>query len=159
MAKRGGQGLQPISRILRNDRTAGFTLIEVVAVMLIVSLTASIVMATLAGTGRTRLKALALETAALLRRERLGAILTGHNRDVFLDNRQLVGQAGSVAIPNDVVLAILGAKSLLRERQSIVRFHPDGASSGTVLRLSREGAGYEVRVNWFTGGVVVGEQE
>jgi general secretion pathway protein H len=76
-----------------------------------------------------------------------------------LDNRQLVGQAGSVAIPNDVVLVILGAKALLRERQSIVRFHPDGASSGTVLRLSREGAGYEVRVNWFTGGVVVGEQE
>jgi general secretion pathway protein H len=127
--------------------------------MLIIALTASIVMATVPGTGRTRLKAVALETAALLRRERLGAILSGHNRDVFLDNRQLVGQAGSVAIPNDVVLVILGAKALLRERQSIVRFHPDGASSGTVLRLSREGAGYEVRVNWFTGGVVVGEQE
>jgi general secretion pathway protein H len=151
--------LQPTSRTLRTDRTAGFTLIEVVAVMLIIALTASIVMATVPGTGRTRLKAVALETAALLRRERLGAILSGHNRDVFLDNRQLVGQAGSVAIPNDVVLVILGAKALLRERQSIVRFHPDGASSGTVLRLSREGAGYEVRVNWFTGGVVVGEQE
>jgi general secretion pathway protein H len=37
----------------------------------------------------------------------------------------------------------------------VVGFHPDGASSGTVLTLSRQGAEYEVRVNWYTGGVAV----
>jgi general secretion pathway protein H len=37
----------------------------------------------------------------------------------------------------------------------VVRFHPDGASSGTVLRLSRQGIEYEIRVNWYTGGVAV----
>ena len=37
----------------------------------------------------------------------------------------------------------------------VVRFHPDGASSGAVLRLSREKAEYEIRVNWYTGGVSI----
>jgi hypothetical protein len=27
------------------------------------------------------------------------------------------------------------------------------------LRLSREGVGYEVRVNWFTGGVAVEQHQ
>jgi general secretion pathway protein H len=129
------------------------------AVMLIIALTASLVMASLPGTGRAKLKAVTLETAALLRRERLGAILTGYDREVFLDGRRLIGQGGSeVAIPTDVVLLILGAEDLWRGRQTIVRFHPDGASSGAVLRLSREEANYEIRVNWFTGGVAIGDR-
>ena len=40
-------------------------------------------------------------------------------------------------------------------RQAVVRFHPDGASTGAVLKLSREKAEYEIRVNWYTGGVAI----
>jgi general secretion pathway protein H len=159
MAKRAVQALLPTFRASRADRTAGFTLIEVMAVMLIIALTASLVMATLPGTGRTKLRAVTLETAALLRRERLGAILTGRDREVLLEGRHLIGQGGSVVdIPSDVVLQVLGAEDLWRARQSIIRFHPDGASSGAALRLSRDEARYEIRVNWFTGGVTVGDQ-
>jgi general secretion pathway protein H len=144
---------------LRAERAAGFSLIEVTAVMLIIALTASLAMATMRGTGRAKLKAVTLETAALLRRERLGAILTGQDREVFLEGRNLVGQGGTVvAVPEDVVLLVLGAEDLMRNQQAIVRFHPDGASSGAVLRLSREEARYEVRVNWFTGGVAIHDQ-
>jgi len=53
------------------DRRSGFTLIEVVAVMLIIALVASLAVTKIPGTGRGRLQAVALETAALLRRERL----------------------------------------------------------------------------------------
>ena len=143
----------------RLRRTAGFTLIEVMAVMLIIALTASLVMPTLSGTGRAKLKAVTLETAALLRRERLGAILTGRDREVFLEGRRIIGEGGNVvAVPSDVVLLILGTEQPWQDRRSIVRFHPDGASSGAVLRLSREEANYEIRVNWFTGGVATGAQ-
>ena len=51
---------------------SGFTLIEVLAVMLIIALVASLVIAMSPGTGRVKLKALTLEIAALFRRERLG---------------------------------------------------------------------------------------
>ena len=136
---------------------AGFSLIEVVAVMLIIALLSGLAVAMMPGTGRAGLKAVALETAALLRRERLGAVLTGRNRVVSLDRerRSFVGEGGVVAIPRDVVVNILGVDEQLSGRQTVVRFHPDGASSGTVLRLSRQGTEYEIRVNWYTGGVAV----
>lgn len=140
------------------DRRAGFTLIEVVAVMLIIALVASLAFAMMPGTGRGRLKALALETAALLRRERLGAVMTGLERQVSIDGEQrvLVGDGGDVvAVPRDVVLDILGIDALWSGRQAVVRFHPDGASTGAVLKLSREKAEYEIRVSWYTGGVAI----
>ena len=144
--------------MLKSDRQAGFTLIEVTAVMLIIALVASLVVPMMPGTGRSRLKALTLETAALLRRERVNAILTGHDRQVSLDGtrRLLVGENGDIVmIPRDVVLDILGANEVRSGRLAIVRFHPDGASSGAVLRLSRDRTEYEIRVNWYTGGVTI----
>jgi len=140
------------------DRRSGFTLIEMLAVMLIVALIASLVATMTPGTGRGQLKALALEVAALLRRERLTAILSGRERHVALDHerRVLVGDAGeSIVVPRDVVLNVLGVDEVWSGRTAVVRFDPDGASSGAVLKLSREGAQYEVRVNWYTGGVAV----
>src|SRR5262245_6470849 len=137
---------------------AGLTLHGVVAVMVIIRLLGGLAGGMMAGTGRAGLKAVTLETAALLRRERLGAVLTGRNRVVSLDGerRALVGEGGGVvAIPRDVVVNILGVDEQLSGRQTVVRFHPDGASSGTVLRLSRQGTEYEIRVNWYTGGVAV----
>lgn len=148
----------PTPRTRITDRRAGFTLIEVVAVMLIIALVASLAVTMMPGTGRGRLKALALETAALLRRERLGAVMTGRERQVSLDGEQrvLVGDGGDVvSVPRDVVLDILGIDALWSGRQAVVRFHPDGASTGTVLKLSREKAEYEIRVNWYTGGVAI----
>ena len=141
------------------DRGAGFTLIEVIAVMAIIALVASLAVTMMPGTGRAGLKALTMQTASLLRRERLGAILTGRDREVSLDGerRVLVGDGGdTVALPRDVVLDILGVDELWSGRQAVVRFHPDGASTGAVLKLSREKAEYEIRVNWYTGGVAIG---
>lgn len=137
---------------------AGFTLIEVVAVMLIIALVASLAVPLTTGTGRGRLKALALDTAALLRRERLGAVMTRQERRVSIDGerRALIGEGGDVvAIPRDVVLDVLGIDATWSGRQAVVRFLPDGASTGAVLKLSREQAEYEIRVNWYTGGVAV----
>jgi general secretion pathway protein H len=155
---RVAQGPRPTFRMLNSNRQAGFTLIEVTAVMLIIALVASLVVSMTQGTGRPRLKALALEAAALLRRERVNAILTGHDRQVSLDGarRVLVGENGDIVmIPHDVVFDILGANEVRSGHLAIVRFRPDGASSGAVLRLSREGTAYEIRVNWYTGGVTI----
>ena len=149
----------PALRRWNVDRGAGFTLIEVMAVMLIIALVASLAVTMMPGTGRAGLKGLTLQTASLLRRERLGAILTGRDREVSLDGerRILVGDGGDiVALPRDITLDILGVDALWSGRQAIVRFHPDGASTGAVMKLSREKAEYEIRVNWYTGGIAIG---
>jgi general secretion pathway protein H len=147
-----------MSKTTRTDRCGGFSLIEVVAVMLIIALVTSLAVAKIPGTGRGRLKAVAMETAALLRRERLGAVMTGRDRQVSIDGekRVLVGDGGDlVAVPRDVVLDVTGIDASWSGRQAVVRFHPDGASTGAVLKLSREKAEYEIRVNWYTGGVAI----
>ena len=85
------------------------------------------------GTGRAQLKALTLEIAALLRRERLGAILTGRDRQVSLDGerRVLVGDGGDVvAVPSDVVVDVLGATNYV-----------DGTSDGRALPSRRRISG------------------
>jgi general secretion pathway protein H len=149
---------RPALRTCPIDRRAGFTLIEVAAVMLIIALVASLAVTMMSGTGRGQLKALTLETAALLRRERLGAVMTGRQRQVSVDGerRILVGDDGNVvAIPHDVALDILGIDASWSGRRAVVRFLPDGGSTGAVLKLSRNEAEYEIRVNWLTGGVAI----
>jgi general secretion pathway protein H len=161
MGARVAQAMLQTSRTWSTERSSGFTLIEMMAVMLIIALMASLVVSITTGTGRSQLHAVALRTAALFRRERQGAILTGHNRLVSLDfaKRSFVGDSGEVVtIPRDVVVDVLGADQQWEGQRAVARFEPDGASSGAVVRLSREGARYEIRVNWFTGGVAVETQ-
>jgi general secretion pathway protein H len=146
--------------LTRRERfnSSGFTLIEMVAVMLIIAMVAGLAVSFTAGTGRPQLEALALDAAALFRRERTSAILTGHSRVVLLDagTRTLAGDGGdAVRLPRDVAIDVLGEDGVLAGEREVVRFVPDGSASGAVMRLSREGAGYEIRVNWFTGGVSV----
>lgn len=148
-------------RMPGNELKAGFTLIEMMAVMTIVALVAALATMMVPGTGRAGVKAVVMQTAALFRRERLAAILTRSDRQVSLDGgrRELIGDdGGEVAIPTDVVVDVLGADAAGSERLSVVVFHADGASSGAVLKFSRERAQYEIRVNWYTGGVSVGVQ-
>jgi general secretion pathway protein H len=146
------------SPVSNTKRKAGFTLIEMQAVMMIIALIAALVLTALPGTGRAQVKAIALQTAALFRRERLGAILTARTREVSIDGKEraFIGDGGDrVAVPRDVVVDVLALDEVWSGRQAVVRFLPDGASSGTVVRFSREDASYEVRVNWYTGGVLV----
>ncbi|GKQ52158.1 prepilin-type N-terminal cleavage/methylation domain-containing protein [Bradyrhizobium sp. Ce-3] len=146
-----------MARTTITGSAAGSTLIEMMAVMLIIAMLASLVVATVPGTGRSKLKALALQTAALLRRERLAAILTGQSRLVSLDGnaRTIVGQGGTIAVPRDVMIDVTGVDEFWSGRRAVVRFEPDGASTGAVLKFSWENVRYEVDVNWYNGRVAV----
>jgi general secretion pathway protein H len=146
---------RPTLRMSPTKAKGGFTLIEMMAVMLIVAMVASLAIASTPGSGRAGLKAVTMQAAALLRREREGAILTGGDRRVTLDGarRVLIGESGDeVAIPRDVIVDMLGADA---GSVPTVFFHADGASSGAALRFSREMAEYEIRVNWYSGGISV----
>lgn len=140
------------------DRRAGFTLVEMMAVMMIVALISGLAVAWSFGSGRARLKAVALDAAALLRRERSGAMLSGKPRHVALDvsARMLIGESGGkVALPQDVSLDLLAAEGSNGSLRAVARFEPDGASTGAVLAFAKENARYDVRVDWFSGKVSV----
>lgn len=142
----------------RIEAKAGFTLIEMMAVMLIIALVASLALTVVEGTGRAGLKSVVMRAAALIRNERRAAILTASDRGVSLDgqSRLLLGDGGEeLAIPPDVGVDVLGKAAVRSGRRAVVLFHPDGASSGAALQFSRDGAAYELLVNWYTGRVAV----
>ena len=158
MAAKVAPAQRPIFRMSSTERNGGFTLLEMMAVMAIIALASSLAIVVTPGTGRAGLKAVTLRTAAMLRRERVSTILGGRIRRISLDGdrRMLVADDGDrVVFPRDVVLDVLGIDAVWDGRQAVARFDPDGTSSGAVLKYSREGAGYEIRVNWYTGGVTV----
>ncbi|WP_315700758.1 MULTISPECIES: type II secretion system protein [unclassified Bradyrhizobium] len=145
---------------IETDPRAGSTLIEMMAVMVIIAMLASLVGVLLPGTGRGRLKALTLQTAAMMRRERLVAVLTGSSRRISLDTsaRTLVGDSGVIAIPRDVVVDVVGVDETWAGRQAVVRFEPDGASTGAAVKFSWDKVRYEVDVSWYNGRVAVDVQ-
>lgn len=141
---------------------AGFTLLEMVCVLAIVALLAAILLPRLPGaTSRPQLEAYALEIAALLKADRNAAVW--HHRGsvaATVDARERTVRSGSsahvVQVPDDVVFdTLLPQRCNGRPAFSAISFFATGMSCGGVIRLTRFGSGFEVRVNWLTGGVDV----
>jgi general secretion pathway protein H len=140
---------------------AGFTLLEVVCVLAIIALLAAIALPAMPfETTLPRLEGYAVEAAALLNGDHAAA-QTQHREIVTeidaLGRMMQSGASGSVLrFPSDVtVQALLASRCRDREAGPTIRFLASGLSCGGVLSLTRSGAGYQVRVNWLTGGAEV----
>ena len=143
------------------DRKAGFTLIEAVCVLAIIGLLAALVLPAIPrATSQSRLAGYAIDIAALLKGDRNAAMRNHTAVATSLDPEARTVQSGataaSVEIPEDVTFAALLAQRCQgRPVGSTIDFFPSGASCGGTIALSRQGFGYQIRVNWLTGGVEV----
>jgi general secretion pathway protein H len=139
----------------------GFTLLEVVCVLAIVAMLVAVLMPRMSGgTSRARLEAYALEIAGLLKSDRIAAVrrhvqvVTDVNAPARFIRSGATGR--SVRLPSDVVMdAVLPDRCSRRPSSFAISFFPSGMSCGGTVRLSRQGIGYEIRVNWLTGGTEV----
>ena len=144
---------------MRED--AGFTLIEIVCALAIIALLAALVLPALPrATSQARLAGYAIEVAGLLKGDRTAAIRERITVSTFLDAQRRTIRSGStptvIEIPEDVSFnALLAQRCGDRPVGRTIDFSPSGASCGGVIALSRQGVGYQIRVNWLTGGVEV----
>jgi general secretion pathway protein H len=142
-------------------QTAGFTLIEVVCVLAIIALLASLALPAIPrATSRARLEAYALETAALLTGDRNAAIRRRTEVATALDARARTIRSGAggdrIQLPRDVAFdALLAQTCNGRNAGATIDFFPSGVSCGGTIQLRRGSDGYQVRVNWLTGGAEV----
>lgn len=140
---------------------AGFTLLEMVCVIAIVAMLAAVLMPNLSrGTSRPRLEGYAIETAALLKSDRTTAMARQATVTTRVDAPAHLLRAGgsdrTLQVPDDVdIAAMLPARCNERPAGGTITFFATGMSCGGTIILSRLGAGYEVRVNWLTGGIEV----
>ena len=140
---------------------AGFTLLEVVCVLAIVAILAAILLPIVPrGTSRARLESYAIETAAMLKVDRNIAMRNRVQVATVVDAPARLIRSGAtgrvVRIPDDVAFdALLAARCNQRAAGATINFFASGMSCGGAIALTRLGTGYEIRVNWLTGGVEV----
>jgi general secretion pathway protein H len=140
-------------------------LIEILCVLAIIGMLAAIILPAIPrATTRAKLESYAVETAALLKTDRSAAL-----RRQILVTTQVDGEQRSIRsgvtgrvirLPNDVsVNAILASRCADRVAGRSIDFFPSGMSCGGTIALVRPGMGFEVRVNWLTGGVDIVPQK
>jgi general secretion pathway protein H len=142
-------------------RQEGYILLEIVCVLAIVGLLVAVILPAIPrATSRARLESFAVETAALLKADRVAALRERVRVETVIDAQARTIRSGAngrfVQLPADVrVDAMLASRCYDRLTGMTIDFFPSGMSCGGVIALTRSGSGFEVRVNWLTGGVDV----
>ena len=158
---------QPILPAARAERgtEAGFALIEILCVLAIIGLLAAIILPSVPrATTRAKLESYAVETAAMLKGDRNAALRRQVQIVTLVDAPSRSIRSGStgrvIRLPDDVqVEAILASRCADRSAGRSIDFFPSGMSCGGTIALARPGMGYQVRVNWLTGGVDIVPQK
>jgi general secretion pathway protein H len=155
----------PVARAEPGPAEQGFALIEILCVLAIIGLLAAIILPAIPrATTRAKLESYAVETAALLKADRNAALRRQIQVATRIDAEGRLIHSGvtgrMIRIPNDVSLqAMLAARCADRNAGRSIDFFPSGMSCGGVITLARPGMGFEVRVNWLTGGVDIVPQK
>ncbi len=136
-------------------------MIEVVCVLAIVALLAAILLPAIPrGTSRPRLEGYAVEMAALLNADQEAARRQHKDVATAVDAPSRTIRSGAngwvVRLPSDVTVeALLAARCQDRFAGATIRHLASGMSCGGVIALTRLGTGFQVKVNWLTGGAEV----
>jgi len=137
----------------------GFALIEILCVLAIIGMLAAIILPAIPrATTRAKLESFAVETAVLLKADRNAALRRQIQVTTQVDAASRAIRSGVtgkvIRWPSDVsVDAILASRCADRVAGRSIDFFPSGMSCGGTIALARPGMGFEIRVNWLTGGV------
>ncbi|MET0332363.1 MAG: GspH/FimT family pseudopilin [Dyella sp.] len=143
----------------RLTRNGGFTLLEMLAVILLIGIAAAAVSVSVSqGLVSARANAASGELAAALRQTRTAAIVGGKDQTLELDTRRGLYRANGheVRLPQGMQLGLTSAREDQVDADTgRIRFFPDGSSTGGRITLQRGQRQWHVNVAWLTGAVSV----
>ncbi len=143
---------------MKPTRVTGFTLLEIIVVLVLVALMAAVVGAGYARSiGGAKISAAGRDMLAGLRYTRAQAILK-HKETVFtVDTGKKTWKAAGKPekkIPDKLEVELLTAESeLVGDSRGNIRFFPDGASTGGQVVLRAGERSWTLHVIWLTGEI------
>ncbi len=144
-------------------RLQGFTLLEMILVLVIAAVAAAVAVPNLQpAIANMQLQSATRDVASALRHTRGEALSRGREAEFVLNVKQhfyrITGRPKPYFLPDSVKLSLFTADFLTQEGQGSIIFYPDGSASGG--RVTLEGAGKTrlVDVVWLTGNVVIREE-
>ncbi|HET7562479.1 MAG TPA: GspH/FimT family pseudopilin [Rhodanobacteraceae bacterium] len=143
----------------RRRFSTGFTLMEMLAVIVLIAVAVTVTAVSLHGRSRGQLDAAAQRVAAGLRDTRTRAMATRKPQWFSVDVRGHSFAAPGRdprALPSAATIDVTSAEQdTTRQGVARIRFFPDGSSSGGKVALSEKGRDVTVAVDWLTGAVSV----
>ncbi len=145
-------------------RTGGFTLVELLVVMVIMALVLGLVATSISrNISGAEMRSAARKMTASLRYTRTRAILDKQETVFMIDteNRSyLAPKREAVTLPEGMNVAVNTARSeLTSENVGGIRFYPDGGSTGGFIELEANKRIYRIDVAWLTGEASIHKDE
>ena len=139
-------------------RSGGFSLIELVAVMVLIALVFAMVSLSFSKSlSSAKVQAASRNLVAALRYTRGQAIVRGKSASLELDvenNRYMAPGRQVVNLPANMRMSLLTADNEVTGRSSgRIRFFPDGASTGGHISIDMGSEEWRINVDWLTGAV------
>jgi len=155
----GQQRLAERTRFANPRLPSGFSLIELVAVVVLLGIALSVVsMAFTKSLDNAKVQAASRDLVAALRYTRGQAIVKGQQAALDIDMQNNTYQApgrGVVKLPAQMRMTLLTAESEQTGATSgRIRFFPDGASTGGHISVYMGQREWRINVSWLTGQVV-----
>lgn len=146
-----------IPESINQERQRAFTMLELLVVITIMGLLLAVaVPASVRSYESIQYRQAVRDVITVLASARYRAINSGRAQDVSVDpvanTIELSGQR--THLPAGFSMAVHSARELNRERLGVIRFYPEGGSSGGGIDLERAGgAGVRISVDWLVGRV------
>ena len=135
----------------------GFTLIELLAAMTIVGMVLAVsIPASARFYESIQYRQAVRDVITLLSSARYAAVNTGKAQDVIINPKtnELRLNKQNARLPKGFNLVVTSAQEVNRQDEGVIRFYPEGGSSGGGIDIERPGSdGVRISVDWLVGRV------